>query len=157
MRPSVNPAIRFDAKVERIPFSGCWIWTGNCTSGGYGIFWSGKKHVTAHRASYRLHVGEIPEGMFVCHKCDVPSCVNPEHLFIGTRQDNVNDASSKGRLSLCGKPGEAHYLTKLSNYQVLEIRKKHSEGKRCSELAIEYHKSESCIRAILKRISWRHL
>lgn len=90
-----------------VPESGCWIWLG-ATKGNvplreYGHLITGsrqddsRKTVAAHRASYEAYIGPIPEGMFVCHHCDTPSCVNPAHLFIGTRQDNVDDRERKGR------------------------------------------------------------
>jgi len=90
---------RFEEKVSIEPNSGCWLWTGAANAAGYGrlYVWPEGKHQKAHRISYELHVGAIPDGMFVCHRCDNPSCVNPQHLFIGTRQDNVDDMNRKGR------------------------------------------------------------
>lgn len=77
----------------------CWPWTGALNSTGYGAFVLGRKIHTAHRASFMLFNGEIPDGMEVCHTCDVRHCVNPEHLFLGSRMDNVRDCISKGRHS----------------------------------------------------------
>lgn len=89
---------RFWAKVQKS--SGCWEWQA-CTNGaGYGIVGIGGKRVDrAHRVSYRLHKGEIPAGLFVCHTCDNRRCVRPDHLFLGTNQDNVDDMVTKGRNS----------------------------------------------------------
>ena len=89
-----------ESRIERITESGCWIWLNCVDSGGYGSFrrkFRGKTQ-RAHTASYEAFVAPIPTGMLVCHRCDVRSCCNPEHLFIGTRQDNINDAANKGRL-----------------------------------------------------------
>lgn len=89
-----------EARVERIPFSGCWIWINTLDSAGYGSFrrkWKGTTQ-RAHRASYAAFRGAIPKGMLVCHSCDLRSCCHPDHLFIGTRRDNIRDAVSKGRL-----------------------------------------------------------
>lgn len=77
--------------------SGCMLWSGRKNKKGYGYYDKDGKAVFAHRYSYRTIVGEIPNGYFVCHKCDVPSCVNPEHLFVGTPSDNIRDCISKGR------------------------------------------------------------
>lgn len=86
-------AARFEAKCVPVTESGCWLWMGVIHASGYGHY-NGKK---AHRLSWELHNGSIPDGMCICHKCDVPSCVNPNHLFLGTQGDNVRDAWTKGR------------------------------------------------------------
>ena len=98
---------RFDAKYVPEPNSGCWLWSAAVTpSGGakgkppkafYGTILVGRRGTLAHRVSYQLHCGHIPSGMSVLHTCDVPLCVNPEHLFLGTQTDNMRDCVAKGR------------------------------------------------------------
>lgn len=88
-----------ETRIERIPETGCWIWM-NCLSEGYGSFrrfYRGKTQ-RAHKASYEAFVGVVPSGFDVCHSCDIRCCCNPAHLFVGTRKENMQDASKKGRL-----------------------------------------------------------
>lgn len=92
------PAIeRFYGRIERLPWSGCWIWTKGVNNTGYGSIGVGGKWQMAHRFSWESHRGNIPPGKFVLHSCDVRCCVNPEHLFIGDQRENQRDAQNKGR------------------------------------------------------------
>lgn len=77
---------------------GCWEWSHSRNSEGYGNIWVDKKCKKAHRVSYELHFGPIPEGLLVCHHCDNPPCCNPDHLFLGTDADNTQDKVNKGRM-----------------------------------------------------------
>lgn len=91
---------RFESKYEPVPFCGCWIWTGTCGRNGYGQIARGGTHggkALAHRVAYELFVGPIPDGMHVMHKCDTVCCVNPDHLKLGTRSDNMQDMIDKRR------------------------------------------------------------
>lgn len=96
---SIESQHRFWEKVQVIPFHSCWEWVAARNEYGYGVFGIGKQTDKAHRISFRLLVGEIPKGKFICHKCDNPSCVNPNHLFVGTGADNVKDMIEKKRNS----------------------------------------------------------
>lgn len=90
-------ADRFAEKFRINAETGCWEWIAERNRKGYGMFWHKDSMTGAHRASYELHVGEIPDALHVLHRCDNPPCVNPEHLFLGTNQDNVDDRQRKGR------------------------------------------------------------
>lgn len=103
---------RFMDKVEPEPMSGCWLWRGAVRGGGYGEIGIGSKTDktasmrAAHRVSYELFVGKIPPKMNILHSCDMPLCVNPDHLFVGTQADNCRDRARKGRgkRSISGLP-----------------------------------------------------
>lgn len=117
---------RFTEKIEMVPDSGCWIWMAgtfrsstNIWSDEYGCFYFDGKTYSAHRASYSIFIGKIPEGLSVCHRCDTPLCVNPSHLFLGTTFDNMQDMKRKGRQAKFTKSmfkkGELHPQSKINN------------------------------------------
>lgn len=110
-------AERFSKKVECIPFSGCWVWMGFDMRDGYGGLNVNGTPKLAHRISWKLHRGEIPSGMCVLHRCDVACCVNPDHLFLGTQQENIADKVAKNRQA----KGERHGMSKLSDADVKSI------------------------------------
>lgn len=121
-----------EERIERLsipePNSGCWLWLGT-TRGGYGRLVVGsrtagtRRSIGAHQLSYLTYCGPIPSGFEVCHKCDIRACVNPAHLFAGTRQDNVDDRERKGRNALLPRlRGDAHPQAKLSDADVEIIR-----------------------------------
>lgn len=88
---------RIENNIERIPFSGCWLWTGYVGRNGYGEIGISQKTMRAHRVAYEELIGPIPQGLYLCHKCDVRSCVNPAHLFPATQLENIRDCIAKGR------------------------------------------------------------
>ena len=92
---------RLTKKCEPITETGCWIWTGNSEVAGYGRLTVDGKIMKAHRAMYIAIHGEVPKGKIICHKCDVPACINPAHLYAGTLTDNLNDAYARGQRNKC--------------------------------------------------------
>jgi hypothetical protein len=136
--------------------SGCWLWKRSLNSKGYGSFWSGKKKLSAHRASWLLHTGDIPDGQQVLHQCDNPRCVNPAHLFLGTNADNVADREAKGRGF---NPSNVRHLapTKLSATDVVEIRRLRQGGQSLSSLAQQFGVCFQNISAVINRKTWAHI
>src|SRR4026209_597513 len=124
---------RFWSKVQKT--DSCWLWLASKGEHGYGWVALNNKNRHASRAAWELTNGPIPKGMFVLHRCDNPPCVRPDHLFLGTTQDNANEMSRKGR-SLYG---ERNRRAKLTEAQVLEIRCRYKEEQiKQQELAGQY-------------------
>jgi len=114
-------AEKFDNRTNKT--DSCWIWEGTKNNQtGYGQLYSGGSCQLAHRVSYELHIGPIPEGLFVCHHCDNPICVNPAHLYAGTQLANMADKSRRGRWRGGSPPGMGNHNAKLTDAQVLEIK-----------------------------------
>jgi hypothetical protein len=116
---------RFTDKFKKREPDECWEWTGAKHPSGYGSIWFKGQSTGAHRVSWIIHKGPIPDNLFVCHHCDNPPCVNPKHLFLGTNQDNLKDAAKKNRLKYpkgTFASDETHQRSKLSNEQVRIIR-----------------------------------
>ena len=112
--------------------------------------------ILAHRYSYELHFGKIPDGLCVCHHCDNPSCVNPKHLFLGTHKDNMQDSFKKNRMTI--NCGDNHGNSKLKSEQIKEIRSKYVPYKYSTcKLAREYNVSQANIFDIVMNKSWKHI
>lgn len=150
---------RFWSKVDR---SGpCWRWTGGvfrCANGNYGRFWLGTKATGrdhhAHRIAYMLTHGRIPAGMEVCHHCDNPSCVRPDHLFLGTHSDNMRDMLAKGRRR--NLPGDTNGNSKLTWSDVRAIRTRYAAGGiSLKALATHYHVNTALVHRIVRGQIWK--
>lgn len=139
----------FWAKVERLPWSGCWIWMGYVQRFGHG--WLGQ-YGLAHRYAWKLMSRELRDDQFLLHLCDIPACVNPDHLYIGTRADNNRDKVLRGRILR----GEASPRSKITEEAVRDIRLRYTH-EIAPALAAEYGISASHVYAIAARRSWSHL
>jgi hypothetical protein len=138
----------FWSKVDKGGAGGCWLYTGYRQKFGHG--WT--TYGLAHRFSWELLVGPVPEGKFVLHKCDVPACVNPEHLYIGVRDDNARDMFQRGRSAR----GERSHTAKLTDKDVMEIRR--LKGKfTAEELGARYGVTASNIYHVQSGVVWKHL
>lgn len=154
MAKAIHPSKEhFESKYIPEPNSGCWIWTGWTFNGpGYGGFDINRRGHLAHRVSWLLYRGPIPDGLSVCHKCDVPACVNPDHLFLGTPADNTQDMISKGRNSR--RDGERNAMATLTDELVRKIR--NATGSQRS-VAARFGVSHATVWAIRNRKRWGHV
>lgn len=129
----------------------CWLWTGAHNPSGYGLINKKAGSSLAHRVSWLLHCGIIPEGVDVCHICDNPPCVNPGHLFLGTRQDNMSDSKRKGR----NATGARHGRRRLSAEEVVRIRQQYAGGHISHrQLASDFGVTHGTIGHILRGQTW---
>lgn len=153
-QPLVPLRERFDSHWTPEPFSGCWLWTASVDRVGYGHIWEfpSRKLRPAHRVSWEIHRGEIPNGLNVLHKCDVRCCVNPDHLFLGTQTDNMRDCAKKGRNN--APNGERQHLSRLTEADVIAIRESSDPG---SKLAERFKVSRSALYSARNGETWKHV
>lgn len=154
-RKRIPPEIRFLGKVKKTE-NGCWEWMAYKERRGYGKFVA-KGETLAHRFSYLIHKGEIPKEMLVCHSCDNPSCVNPEHLWLGTAMDNTKDCISKGRDRHVIVRGEKNGLSKLTEKDVIKIKKLAILRYGQKEIANLFKCDQTNIHYILSGKTWKHV
>lgn len=144
---------RFWDKVNKT--EACWLWTA-ANAAGYGLIKLGGRMQKAHRVSWEMANGVIPPGMCVCHHCDVPLCVNPAHLFLGTVHDNQMDMRNKGRFP--SQRGEGNHAAKLTKKSVISIRQEYATGAcTLAHLADKHAVTLGNISAVILRKSWAHV
>lgn len=159
--------IRFWSRVAIMP-SGCWEWTGNRLlppNLAYGRFKMRGIEYKTHVFAWSIYNGQIPEGLWVCHHCDNPPCVNLEHLFTGTPKENIHDAMSKGRFFSVGFQekrsfGESHHNAKLNDSMVIQIRQLYRRGVAgfgVNALAKRFGVSKPALQCVIRRETWKHV
>lgn len=142
-------------RKTEIDSNGCWVCSYAVSHKGYSRIFTNNKNVRVHRLSYEHFRGEIPEGMMVCHRCDVRNCWNPSHLFLGTAQDNVDDMTAKGRNSNgAGCPEQKTRNALLTEEKVREIRRRASGGEKSTALSRTFGVSPQQICKIIRGASW---
>jgi len=155
-RTLLPPKDRIKKHVE-IASNGCWLWNSFCGKDGYGqVSIGGGKSARAHRISYVDFIGPIPPGLYVCHSCDTPQCVNPAHLFLGTAKDNAADCIAKGRAKKAPQ-GEEHPMAKLTNMDVWIMRKLYLIGFRPTHISKRFGVSPSCANTVCRGVSHKRV
>jgi hypothetical protein len=153
---------RFWKRVQLGTSRQCWEWAPWATKakGNYGVFYPGKPHpngfrVFAHRQSWELAHGKIPKGLCVCHKCDNPPCVNPNHLFLGSKSDNIIDMHEKGRANHVS--GESHGCSKINSRTARKIKDMRANGNRIFEIAETLRLSRAIVSRVVNGINWKNI
>lgn len=146
---------RFNAKWVKDEASGCHLWTGAHLPKGYGIIKrpGERRQFYAHRLAYMIHKGEIPKRIQVCHSCDNPACVNPEHLFLGTSSDNHQDMKTKDRHLY----GERNGNAKLTKRDIIQMRAMQASGIQQNKLALLFGVHPMTVSRIITGKRWAHL
>lgn len=158
MRDLARVAHRLQKHSCPEPNTGCVLWTGSLGANGYASLRIAGRQLSAHRVAWALAHGYWPAStLCVCHKCDTPACVNPEHLFLGTSADNTQDMIAKGRSRAMGLPGERNKSAKLTAQQVRMLRAQRSEGATYVELGRRFGIGKSQAQNICARRKWAHI
>lgn len=157
----------FNSRGFSVSDSGCWVWLGSKNSAGYGRMKIRGVHYFAHRVSYMIHKGIIPDGFVICHSCDNPSCVNPSHLWAGTNGENQRDCTKKGRRATGARHRSALYpesiprgeqtgRATLTENQVREIRRLAGTMSQ-QAIADMFGTPQTNVSRIIRGVAWRHV
>ena len=147
LRQSGSLRDRFFARFVKLE-NGCWQWSAHSDKDGYGVLPGDRQNTRAHRLSYEIHNGQIPDGLIVCHHCDNPGCVNPDHLFVGTTKDNAQDALKKRRHYV----GEKNGRSKLTEENVKEILESYLNGQ---QLANKFDVTRHTVNNVRRGKTWQ--
>lgn len=139
------------SETYNISPSGCWEWNKSKAGKGYGVLSFFKRNYYVHRVSYRIFKGEIPQGLCILHACDNPKCFNPDHLFLGTHKDNVDDMIKKGRNVKADMRGEKNPRCKYADSKVILMRKDFDNGFSLNDLVKKYKISKAQVHKIVNR------
>jgi hypothetical protein len=138
----------------------CWEWVGTRRPEGYGLFWNGERQVRAHRFAWELVNGPIPAGLSLCHSCDNPPCVRPDHLFVGTQRQNLEDMTRKGRRRsrppVREQNGSANAMAKLTEEQVAHIKGMAAAGHYHDDIAARFGVTRANVSYVTRK-TWRHV
>lgn len=146
---------RFWSRVQKT--DSCWLWLGGRNNKGYGFLGVRGRNTLAHRFSYEIHHGPIPDGLLVCHTCDVPACVRPDHLWLGTVKQNADDMVRKGRGRNYRAEGVDNPRAKLTEQSVRDMRLLYSHGHSLTALATLFNVTRHMVWLIVTRRSWQHI
>ncbi len=144
---------RFWERVEVRGEDDCWFWTAACFPSGYGAIRDEGQARCAHRVSYQIDHGHIPQGLFVLHHCDERRCVNPKHLYAGTQKQNVQDAWDRDRMPF----GEQTVMSKLTEADVVEIRRRRREGESLASLSCAFGVGQPTISMVARSKTWKRV
>ena len=148
---------RFWNKINKTNKHECWEWLGSKDSCGYGRFGFRYTLLSSHRVAWELTNGKIIDTLHILHRCDNPACCNPDHLFIGTHQDNMNDRDMKGRAGGGSLIGEANPRSKFTEGQIISMRNLYKSGLKQKIIAVKFHTSQPVISAIVNDKYWKHI
>ncbi|SNY95513.1 HNH endonuclease [Halomonas sp. hl-4] len=154
---SADDRMRFLNRIEVDQATGCWEWQAGRNKDGYGRMKVGSRDELAHRVSYTIYKGPIPHGKIACHSCDNTGCVNPEHLWLGSNEDNTQDMMKKGRHRSAGSLGSRNPRSVLSEADAIEVLELIDQGLTNKAIAAKFSVTHSTISCIRRGKSWKHL
>lgn len=152
-----HPNRKWDLTCFNMQDNGCWIWYGPIDEWGYGKFDIDGRENKAHRMMWEFCFGFIPPKILVCHACDTPACVNPEHLFLGTNAENMADMKRKGRGRGKLQWGEMNHSARLTEELVRSLRADADAGMRRRDMAIKYQVHPHYVGLVVRRKRWPHV